>query len=639
MKTAVVGCLLGALALAPPIARAQPEPPADTLDLREALAVGPLLSADPSTLEQALPIDSTRRQAPLHLGQLLQLRTPVFIKGYGSNGIATASLRGTGASHTKVYWNQLDLGSPSLGLADLSTFPLAAVSEARLQYGVASLNAGSGALGGNLLLRTSLSARGKTKLQGSAAGGSFGQWQGQWEASYGPSRFRFKTSVYAQGQQNNYPYPDITQRGAPQRRMRFARNVQQGMVQSFQGRLGDQDYLEAHIWYHRLRRQLPPTLLSNPERYDSLTDERLAAVATWHHQAAGGSWHLTSGLVNARNDFVNGSDSSSSNNHFQSWQNRWTWKAQPHKHWRYRLGLEYQLVQARSPAFATPARQQRIAAVAHTSWQALPWLSLQSTLRWEHIQQRLRPLVGSVGTVLHLAEGHQLKLNLGTNYRFPSLNDRHWQPGGNPDLRAESSVNYEINYRWASKDTAAAFQWNLQITGYQNVVDNWIQWAPQNGFWQPRNLKKVRNRGLEWRPEGSLSSGAFSWKGWLSYRLVFSQVEAAYNQEIPLGRQLSYLPRHKGSAGTALGWKHWRLSYLHQYTGPYATVADGSTFMPAYGTGTLSLGLRDLLPRQEAGLSAYLRIGNVWDWPYQIMPYRPEPGRHWSLKITYTPRL
>lgn len=619
--------------------RAQPKPPADTLKLREALARAPLLQANPSTLSLTLPIDSARRQAALHLGQLLQERTPVFVKGYGSNGIATASLRGTGSSHTKVYWNQLDLGSPSLGLADLSTFPLTAVGEARLQYGVASLAAGSGALGGNLLLRSTLPRQQLPRLRLSSLVGSFGQWQGQAVLAYGTENIRAQTSLSGQGNQNNYPYPDITQKGQPQKRLRHADSRQWGGVQSLGIRLGYQDYLEAHLWLHAQRRQLPPTLLSNPNRYDSLTDKRLAAVVTWHHQTEKGSWHLTSGWVGATNDFVNGTDSSSSLNSYQSWQNRLLWKGHLAKNWRYRWGLEYRLDKAASPAFDEAVRQQRMASYGQVAWQAFSWLSLQSLLRWQHIQRQFRPLIGSLGAVLHLAEGHTLKMNIGSNYRFPSLNDRFWQPGGNLELRPERSVNTEVSYSWTRVDTTAGFGWKLRVTGYQNVVDNWIQWAPQNGYWQPRNLKKVRNRGIEWRPEARLDKGKWYWSGWLAYRLIFSEVQAAYGQEIPLGRQLSYVPRHKGSAGTALGWKKWRLSYLHQYTGPYATVADGSTYMPAYGLGSFSLGLSDFLPKKYGRWSAFLRVGNVWNWPYQIMPYRPEPGRHWSIKINYRPRL
>jgi len=88
----------------------------------------------------------------LSLADLLSAHTPVFVKDYGKGSLATASFRGTAASHTKVLWNDIEINSPMLGQVDLSLVPNNFYSHAILNYGGSSLENTSGALGGAINL-------------------------------------------------------------------------------------------------------------------------------------------------------------------------------------------------------------------------------------------------------------------------------------------------------------------------------------------------------------------------------------------------------------------------------------------------------------------------------------------------------
>src|SRR5688572_15081807 len=48
------------------------------------------------------------------LGDLLQEKSPVFVRQYGAGMLASPSFRGTSAGHTAVFWNGLPINSPSL---------------------------------------------------------------------------------------------------------------------------------------------------------------------------------------------------------------------------------------------------------------------------------------------------------------------------------------------------------------------------------------------------------------------------------------------------------------------------------------------------------------------------------------------
>src|SRR5690606_22787945 len=61
--------------------------------------------------------DSLQRASMLttDLSELLTGYSPVFIKSYGRGSSATASFRGTAATHTQIFWNGMNLNSPMRG--------------------------------------------------------------------------------------------------------------------------------------------------------------------------------------------------------------------------------------------------------------------------------------------------------------------------------------------------------------------------------------------------------------------------------------------------------------------------------------------------------------------------------------------
>lgn len=605
----------------------------DTIKLQEAPATG--VRADPSFREDELAIDSLKKRGITHLGELLRQRSSVFIKSYGTNGVATAGFRGTGAAHTKVYWNELDLGAPNLGLTDLSTVPISSTDQAQIQYGAAGLAAGSGALGGSIQLSNQAQFQKPTQLGLRQAVGSFGRQQSALNAHYGKNKWRFNSQIYWQKAQNNYPYPDITHPDRPERRLQNALYDQRGARQSIYRRFDSGGLLEAHGWYNQVKRQLPAPLTGNPEQYDSLTDKRTAVMLSYSQALRRGKWSVHSGLVAADNIFSNGRDSSSSSNSYWSWQNKGRLLQKWGDRWQLESTLEFRQVAAKSSSYAGHPRQTRSAGRARVKFQASDTWEWHALLREEYVDATWSPLLGSVGTQVHLAPGHTLRLHAARNFRYPSLNDRYWVPGGNLGLRPEKSWSYELGYTLKREDTEAnSYYGEVGVNGFFNLVDNWIQWAPENGIWSPRNLKKVHNRGLEITHRGGNTGAVWRWNYWLQYSWIHSTAEESYSGTVPLGQQLSYVPRHKINGGVELGWKRWRLAYLHQHTDRYFTTAAGNTYMPAYGIGTASLGWSG--PEKKWGtLDLFFKVQNLADWPYQILPFRPEAGRGWYLQLSY----
>ena len=96
------------------------------------------------------------------LSDLLASHSPVFIKTYGQGGLATASFRGTGATHTLVNWNGVEINSPMIGQQDFSMINVFFIDDVNLLHGGSSLVNSSGGLGGSINISNT---KEKEKLQ------------------------------------------------------------------------------------------------------------------------------------------------------------------------------------------------------------------------------------------------------------------------------------------------------------------------------------------------------------------------------------------------------------------------------------------------------------------------------------------
>ncbi|WP_196140984.1 TonB-dependent receptor domain-containing protein [Aliikangiella sp. G2MR2-5] len=88
-----------------------------------------------------------------------------------------------------------------------------------------------------------------------------------------------------------------------------------------------------------------------------------------------------------------------------------------------------------------------------------------------------------------LDESQRLSLNFSQGFKAPSFNDLYSPFGGNPDLKFETSDNYELVYKGVFDALS------VTSTFYRSDIDNLIQWAPTDGIWAPENVGQVKISG------------------------------------------------------------------------------------------------------------------------------------------------
>jgi iron complex outermembrane receptor protein len=229
-----------------------------------------------------------------------------------------------------------------------------------------------------------------------------------------------------------------------------------------------------------------------------------------------------------------------------------------------------------------------------------------------------------------------LSSNIFRNYRYPTLNDRYWATGGNPDLQqekgwgAEGKVGYDRSFKKGLKLESS-------INAYYLDVQNWILWLPESstGIWTPENVRRVKSRGVEALVKLDGGKGDWTYRFTANYHFnkATNETEGG-TQGASSGKLLIYTPQHLGNISGMVGYKGYYLQYRQHLCGQRYITSDNRQSLPAFTTGDVRIG-KDFSQKKLKGLSIYISADNLWDAQYQNIAWRPMPGRSYSGGVRY----
>jgi len=579
------------------------------------------------------------------VADVLQARTPLYLRSYGPGQLATIALRGTSAQHTAVLWNGLNIMLPTLGQNDFALLPVAAHDQVAVQPGPAAALYGSGAVGGAVLLTTA--SDWQPGLRGSVQGdyGSFGLRGGSLEARGARVAVAARVAASYRTALNNYSYLSPEFGGPVRRTLRGAAlRHQWSVAPEVVWRLGAAGQLTATAWLTDADRDIQAAV-GTTDRHARQRDQSRRFVLGYRHVvsaraqwAVRGAWFED--VLNYRDDGL------VSNSRVRTTQGQAEYTAALGPRGSLRLGAEVQHFAAALAEYGRPlATENRGAAFALLRFDPLPRLRLTANLR-QAVLPRANPLTPTAGLEWDLLwtgrQGafirpftHSLtaKASAARSYRAPTLNERYWQVGGNPDLRPETGFGYE-----AGLLHRAAFGPRLELrqelTAYRQLVDDWVQWAPgPDGLWRPRNLRQVLTQGVE------ASSGA-TWcrsRHRLEVRAAYAYAWARTNRAtaadpVPAGQPLPYVPAHTATGTVDYRWRAWRASALGSFVGYRYTDAGGAAFLPGYALLGGGLGYELAFSGPVRAL-LQVQASNLLNNAYDSYEGRPAPPRAAVLSL------
>ena len=612
-----------------PLARAQTAP-ADTARYRLApVEVTAVRGATPAALETARAVVLTRADADAAgattVADLLERRGGAFVKPYGPTGLASLSLRGTGASSTAVLLDGLRLNDPALGQIDLRLLPAALLNAVTVVHGAASAWHGADALGGALLLETPRAAR---ALRASAEAGAWGTRRLNGLAS--GTRGRLAGTVAASADATDGDFAYVEPAFFPARRVRRSGADARFLTALATGRrAGARGVTTAGTWAAAAERGLPGVAGTTPQH--ERQSDALARMWAAHERPLGpgvgaGRARVAAYAQATRLRYENPALALDDVGRTRT-AGVEAEAVRPAGPLALGAGLAYGYAHAAHPSLARAAHEHTASAFAHAT-HARGRLTATAAVRADgyfRAGARYAPVSPRVGVRLALPAGFAVKTSGGRSFRAPTLNDRYWRGAGRPDLRPERAWSADAGVAW----TRGAL--DAEATGYLARVRDEIVWAPgADGVWRPGNVRRTATRGVELSARGACRVGNGPARLHGGVFAAFTRARDRSDAASPaFDRPLRYVPLATVRADAGLAGRRLSLDAGVQATGRRYVTADGSQALPPYALVDAALGVR------LGALTLSARVENLFDAAYRPLEGYPMPGRHLRLRLAY----
>ena len=616
----------------------------------------------------------------LSMADILAYNSSVFVKSHGKATLSTVAFRGTSPGHTQVSWNGMKISNPMMGMTDFSTIPAYFIDKASLFHGTSSVNETGGGLGGLVKMGTIPESAEGFSLQYVQGIGSFSTFDEFLKFGFSNRKWTFTTRAVFMSSPNDYKYinhdkkvniydddHNIIGQYHPTERNRSGAYKDFHILQEIYFNNLKGDRLGLNVWYVNSNRELPLlTTDYGDERgmENRQREETLRTLFSWTHTHSKWKTDLKSGYIHTwlaydyKREITtdNWSTLTNARSHVNTIYVQGDWEFNPFKQWYFTASFAaYQhLVKSADKNIIQQNGQKAIVCYdkgrfeltgsISAKWQPVDPLGVSMVLREELCGEKWAPLIPALFLDWKIVDNLMMKASVSRNYRFPTLNDLYFLPGGNPKLKNEKGFSYDAGLSWfGGKPGVITVQ--TGATWFDSYIDDWIIWLPTTkGFFSPRNVKKVHAYGVEL----NATAGIQPFQGWLldltgsySWTPSINRGEKMSAADQSVGKQLPYVPRHSASITGRISWKGWSFLYKWNYYSERFTMSSNdyslSGSLPPYFMNNVSL--EKSLSFKPLDLQLKLAINNLFNEDYLSVLSRPMPGINFEFYVSITPHL
>ena len=631
---------------------------------------------------QRTRIDSAvlKENVSLSMADVLAFNSSIFVKSYGRATLSTVSFRGTSPSHTQVTWNGMKINSPMLGMTDFSMIPSYFIDDASLLHGTSSVNETGGGLGGAVRLSTKPAQADGFGLQYVQGVGSFKTFDEFLRLTYGDDHWQLSTRAVYSSSPNDYKYRNRDKKeniyddemniiGSyyPIERNRSGSYKDLHLLQEIYYNTGHGDRFGLNAWYINSNRELQmlTTDYGDAADFDNRQREHtFRGVLSWDHLRSDWKLATKAGYIHTwmaydyERDPGNGimqtmTRSRSRINTFygqadgEYYLDKWLFTASlsAHQHMVESRDKNIILQQGNKAVVGYDTNRMELSSSLSAKWRPSDRVGVSAVLREELFGDTFSPLIPAlfVDGVISQRGNIMAKASLSRNYRFPTLNDLYFLPGGNPDLKPERGWTYDAGLSFAvGRD--GVYSLSGSASWFDSYISDWILWLPTTkGFFSPRNVKDVHAYGVELQSslEVALSpSMQLTLDGTYSWTPSINEGEPMSPADKSVGKQLPYVPEHTATLTGRLTWRTWSLLYKWNYYSKRYTMSSNdlslSGTLPTYFMNNVTL--EKGLSFAWADLSLKLAVNNLFDEEYLSVLSRPMPGINFEFFVGITPK-
>ena len=547
-----------------------------------------------------------------NLGELLGAETSVFIKSYGLGSLATSSVRGAGANHTKVLWNGFDVGNPMLGQVDFSYFSVQSFDKISINLGNNTGLYGGGTQGGVIHLQNNVYSEKGEALQFRLGVGSFNHLSQAVRYSNSQNKVSTRISIENRNEENNFPYEEF---GEMVKREN-AKVKAMGVAVSNTFKLNDYNHISVDHWYQHNERGIP-TVIGVPQKGEQLENEFLRNAVRYNYYGNKHTFKIGTAYFEEQLNYTNPTASIQSNSRFK--------RVISEVESKYVLPIESEVLIGMNTTYDVAYSENYIGAPDRLSYAFFTSfkkeffhkkLTMSQSVRKEFVANMAIPFTGTLACNYGISKKFNLTGSASKNYRIPTFNDLYYGSLGNPDLRPENGWGGEVSLSFIKKYL------NSKLTGYYNDYQNWIVWLPNaNGVWNPTN-KEVITKGVE-------LYNNLKWKSFF-IRMNTSFVRSL---DVETRKQLIYVPIYTSNMVFGHEFQFFNISYGIQYTDKRFITTDNSVELDPFILHNLRIGKE--IKIENGMLNLGFKIENIMNKNYQALVNFPMPGRYFKMDITF----
>ncbi|SIS51864.1 iron complex outermembrane recepter protein [Kaistella chaponensis] len=547
-----------------------------------------------------------------NLSEVLRFQSPVYIKENGRGMVSSPSFRGTSAQQTAFIWNGININSIFLGQGDINNLNLLGYDQLEIKSGGGSVIYGSGAIGGTVHLNNELSFKKGFKTSFFAEGGSYNTFNSFLKSSYSNDHLSVKVSGNFVKSDNDYDVPEknYTNLNGEYDNRNFnlgaaykinSKNTISWQTQIYNGvqhypifseSMTKTKYISDTFrslvnWNFRTEK------VQNIFRLAYLEDEFQYFSNINKAKSSGG----TAKIYLAKNDF----------NYIFN------------EKLAFNFIGEYQLNKGQGFQSGISNVERNAGSIAGlVRWNASQKVNFEAGIKKDFVEAIETPVLYSFSGKVNVNNWYSLIFNASKNFRFPSFNDLYWQPGGNLDLKSETSLQADLGNRFQYKN------FKLNITPFYINIENMIRWLPNSGgIWSPSNINNVESYGLESQLDFVKDFGKNNAKFSLGYIYTNSK-------NVETNRFLSYVPQHKIFGNASYRYDFIEIFAQGMFNGLTFTSEDEklSSALKSYFVMNAGLHIK-ILKHYQIGFKA----NNLFDQIYETTAYFPLPKRNYAANL------
>lgn len=652
-----------------------------TIDIDEVTITGNRPMKEIGLQQTKLDSAILKENIALSIADVLTFNSSIFVKSYGRATLSTVAFRGTEASHTQVTWNGMRINNPMLGMVDFSMIPSYFIDDAALLHGSSSVNETGGGLGGAVKLSTKAADAEGFGLQYIQGAGSFQTFDEFLRLTYGDEHWQLSTRVSYSSSPNEYKFvnrekkeniydedKNIIGQYYPTMRNRSGAYSDLHILQEAYYNTGNGDRLGLSAWYINSNRELPTLTVDygDDKAFENRQREQtFRGVLSWDHLRSDWKIGAKAGYTytwmpyDYKRDVGNGNMVSMirARNQVSSFYGQaegeyylgksWLFSATMSAYQHFALNKDKNIITTEGDSRVVGYDKARVelSGALSAKWRPSDRMGIALTLREDMFGNDHSPLIPAllVDGVLSKRGNIMAKASISRNYRFPTLNDLYFLPGGNANLKKERGWSYDAGLSFA---TAKKGRYSLSgsATWFESHIRDWIIWLPSPmGYYKPSNIALVHSYGVELKGDLALQfskdmrldvNATYSWTPAIDYGENLSEADRSY------GKQLVYIPLHSAAATATLRWRSWSMLYKWCYYSERYTMSSNDIMLtgklPEYFMNNVSL--EKGFSMQWADLSIKGSINNLFNEEYMSVLSRPMPGINFEIFVGITPK-